>query len=158
MTTIEQIAEHLTASGLRFGRPDDERIDIGFNGDNTSYEAIITARGYLISVVAPNVALLPDDRLDEAIRLANLLNARRMAYGCFWVEPARRRLAFEVAISAPEGPSLVQVWMAMSALNAIDDFFPAFARVLWGGASAEEALSPPNPERRDEDPPFDLAV
>src|SRR4051812_34723130 len=117
MTTLDQVAAHLTVRGLRFRRHGDERIDIGFNGDNVVYEAVITVRGALVSVVAPNVAVVPAARLGEAIRLANRLNATRVALGCFWVHPTRQRLAFEVAIPAPDGPTQDQIRLGMAALS-----------------------------------------
>lgn len=157
MSIIALVAEHLTALGLRFRQLDEEAISIAFTGDNTGYEAFIRARGSLVSVIAPAVAQVPRPRLDEAIRTVNLLNATRVSYGCFWVDPARSRVAFEVTIPAPEGPSQDQVGMAMAALSQIDDSFPALARVLWAGETAEGALAAP-PSAGDEPPSLDLAV
>lgn len=162
MTSIDQIADHLTALGLRFRRRDD-RIDVGFDGDNVTYEAAITARPGLVSVLAWSIAVIPEARIDETIRLANLVNATRLSYGTFWVEPDDRRLAFEVPIPAPDGSAMDQVRMAMRVLGAIDVLYPAFARVIWGGMDARSALEcagseSPTAESGPEDPPLDIAV
>ncbi len=161
MGTIDQVAEHLTTLGLIFQRVGDdglEYIRISFNGENVPYHLRIDANDPLIVVAAPGLATVPPNRRDEVVRLANHLNATRLRLGCFFVDPTRQRLVFELPILAPEGPSRAQVQMAMAAAGAVDRYFPAFARVLWSGSSAEAALAEPAPADDGEGPSFDLAV
>ena len=159
MSTLDLIAAHLTALGLRYRSTDDGLILIEFTGTNTRYEAAIEPCGPLVRVVAPAVSMIPRGRLDETIRVVNLLNATKVVFGGFWVDPGQSRVAFELTLAAPDGPTLVQVDLAMSALTQIDACFPTLAAVIWGGMTAEEALLMPNAgQPRDEPPALDMAV
>ena len=159
MSTLAIVAEHLTALGLRFRATDDDVILIEFSGDNTVYRAVIEPRGPLVRVVAPTVSMIPRARLDETIRVANLLNARKVLFGGFRVDPDRPRVSFELAIAAPDGPTRDQVDLALSALSQIDEYFPMLAAVIWGGMTAETALlTASTSQPRDEPPALDLAV
>jgi hypothetical protein len=158
MSTIEQVAEYLTALSLRFRQPDADAIVIGFNGENTTYEATIRLRGSLVTVTAYTVAMVPRPRIAETIRVANLLNAHKVSFGCFWVDPDRTRIAFELTVAAPGGPTREQIGMAMAALSQIDDYFPIVASVIWGGRSAEAAMGIGSQDADDEPPTLDMAV
>ena len=160
MSALDLVAEHLTALGLRFRRADDQAIVIEFSGDNTPYEAVIQARGPVIAVTAHTVSMVPTARLDETIRIANLLNATRVMFGGFWVDPGRLRVTFELTIAAPDGPTRNQIDLGMAALSQIDTCFPILAAVIWGGRTAETALLGLNPhEQQDDEPPaLDIAV
>jgi hypothetical protein len=163
MNGIDRIAEHLTSGRYRFRQCKGERIDIGFDGDNTWYQAVITVRGPMVSVLVQAVIVAPRDRLEETLRLANMLNALRVPYGHFWVHPTERRLAFEVHVPVVDDVSQEQVRRSMVALGAVDYFYPLFARVIWQGMSAEEAMmsestSNAADEHPESDPPLDLAV
>ena len=103
--------------------------------------------------------MVPRPRLEEAIRVANLLNASKLMFGSFWIDPGRRRVAFEVTIAASDAPTREQVDLAMAALSQIDDCFPILAAVIWGGMTAEAALlSASTSQQQDEPPALDLAV
>ena len=161
MNTLELVAEHLTSLGLRFRTTEEEVILIEFSGDNTPYEAAIQARGPMIAVVAHTVSMVPRPRLDETIRVANLLNATKVMVGGFWVDIGRLRVAFELTIVAPDGATRNQIDLAMAALSQIDDCFPILAAVIWGGKTAEAALLAPSTteQQEEEEPPaLDLAV
>ncbi len=158
MRTLERVAEHLTALGLRF-RTTDGVISIGFSGDNTPYEAVIRARGPMAWVVVPTVSMVPRPRLEETIRVVNLLNARKVVFGGFWVDTGRSRVVFELAVAATDGPTRDQVDLAMAALSQVDDCFPMLAAVIWGGTTAEAALlATGRGQPGDEPPPLDMAV
>jgi len=159
VNTLERVAEHLTALGLRFRTTDDGMLLIDFAGDNTLYQAAIESRGPMVWVVAPTVSMIPRPRLEETIRVANLLNARKVMFGGFSVDPGHLRVSFELAIAAPDGPTRDQIDLAMSALSQIDEFFPMLAAVIWGGMTAETALLAASASLpRDEPPALDLAV
>jgi hypothetical protein len=156
---IRQVAEHLAAIGYRF-RIEDGIIRAGFVGEAIAYELVIAARRPLIHVVTPRVARVPAARVDEVIRLANLVNAR-LLLGHFSVDD-ERDLRHEVTVLAPGGPSLEQVGIALEARVAIDGFSPAFMRVIWGGLRAAAALAeldgadgaiPPGGEEAEDDGP-----
>jgi hypothetical protein len=138
MNSIDRVANHLATLQLRYDRLDDTHIGIAFSGQHLSYRALIFVNGPLVTLTAPRITSIPDARLTEVLRLANLLNATRIRLGAFWIDPDHD-LGFELAILAPDEPTLEQVGFAMAALGVIDDFYPAFARVLWAGASAETA-------------------
>jgi hypothetical protein len=163
MNGIDRVAEHLTAGRYRFRQFKGERIDIGFDGDNTWYQAVITVRGPMVSVLVQAVIVAPLDRVEETVRLSNMLNALRVPYGYFWVHPTERRLAFEVHVPAVDDVSQEQVRRSIVALGAVDYFYPLFVKVIWQGMSAEEAmldeasLNATN-DRPESDPPLDLAV
>ena len=159
MSTLAVVAEHLTALGLRYRTTGDGVILIGFSGRNTPYEAAIEPRGPLLRVVAPTVSMIPWPRLEETIRVANLLNATKVVLGAFWVDPDRSRVSFELVSMAPDGPTRDQVDLAMSALSQIDECFPVLAAVIWGGSTAEAALLAAGASLPREEPPaLDLAV
>lgn len=159
MRMLDRVAEHLTALGLRFRTTDDGVILIGFSGDNTPYEAAIEARGPMVWVVVPTVSMVPRPRLEETIRVVNLLNARKVVFGGFWVDTGRSRVAFELAVVATDGPTRDQVDLAMAALSQIDEGFPTLAAVIWGGKTAETALLATSMGQPGDEPPaLDLAV
>jgi hypothetical protein len=165
MNTIDMVAEHLEALNLRFRRyENDELIDVSFNGENTVYVGSIRVRGSLVTVIAYNVLVVPRARLDETIRVVNLLNSQRVGFGAFWVDVNRLRVCFEMPVAAPDGVTQEQISMAMSALSQIDDYYPVLGAVIWGGQTAEDAMSPPamieSAQQTDEDadPPLDMAV
>jgi hypothetical protein len=167
MNTIDMVAEHLEALNLRFRRfEDDDLIDISFTGDNTVYVGSIRVRGSLVTVYAYNVLVVPRARLEETIRVVNLLNSQRVGFGAFWVDVNRLRVCFEMPIAAPDGVTREQISMAMSALSQIDDYYPVLGAVIWGSQTAEEAMNPPVSAEppvildQDEDtnPPLDMAV
>lgn len=164
MNTIELVAEHLEALNLRFRHiEEDNLIDISFSGENTVYAGTIRVRGALVTVISHNVLVVPQARLDETIRVANLLNSTRVGLGAFWVDVKRLRVSYELPVLAPDGLTQEQVSMAMSALGQIDEYFPVFGAVVWGGQTAVSAMRGPAPEAsapvaEDEDPPLDMAV
>ena len=159
MSTLDLVAAHLTALGLRYRATDDGVMLIEFTGGNTLYEAAIEPRGPLVRVVVPTVSMIPGPRLDETIRVVNLLNGAKVVFGGFWVDPGRSRVSFELALAAPDGPTLDQVDFAMSALTQIDACYPILAAVIWGGMTAETALLVASArEPRDEPPALDLAI
>lgn len=158
MSTLDAVAEHLTALGLRY-RMTDGVIWVGFSGTNTLYEAAIEPRGPLVWIVAPTVSMIPRPRVEEAIRVANLLNGTKVMLGSFRVDSGRSRVSFELAITSPDGPTRDQVDLAMSALSQIDACFPILAAVIWGGMTADAALLAAGASRpQDEPPALDLAV
>jgi hypothetical protein len=158
MSELDQVATHLQTLGLHFEQLGQERIALELVGDNARFQIFILAQDGIVSFVAPGLAIMPEHRVDDAIRLANLLNARRLQLGWFWVEPSQRRLAFEVPVQAPDGVSLEQVRRALSALRAMDFFYPAFARTVWGGMSPLAALGESDPDDRDDGPTVRLVV
>jgi hypothetical protein len=159
MSALEVVAEHLTALGLRFRRTEDQDILIEFSGDNTPYTAVIQARGPIVAVTAYTVSMVPSPRLDETIRVANMLNATRVMFGGFWVDAGRMRVAFELSIAAPDGPTRSQIDLGMAALSQIDTCFPILAAVIWGGKTAEVALLAASTNEQQEEPPaLDMAV
>jgi hypothetical protein len=159
VSTLDRIAAHLTALGLRYRATDDGLILIAFTGFNTRYEAAIEACGPLVRVVSPAVSMIPGARLDETIRVVNLVNATRVMFGGFWVDPGQARVAFELALAVPDGPTVDQVDLAMSALTQIDACFPILASVIWGGMTAERALLSAGARQPPDEPPaLDVAV
>jgi len=79
-------------------------------------------------------------------------------FGGFWVDPGRSRVCFELAITAPDGPTRDQVDLAISALTQIDASVPILAAVIWGGMTAEAALPAAESTGQDEPLALDMAV
>jgi hypothetical protein len=125
---------------------------LGFTGDNTSYEVQLTGHGPLVSLLAMTSLVVPERRVDEAVRLVNWLNATRLRWGCFWIHPKSRHLAFELAIVAPDELSQDQIALALGAVP-FDRFYPAIAKVIWANCSVAEAL-----DEAANDDSTDLAV
>lgn len=149
MGDIAPVAAHLAALGLRHQQLDDETVMLGFSAEQTDYEVWLTRVGPLVALVATNAAVVPAARLDEAVRLANRINTTRLYWGGFCVHPESRRLTFELALPAPGGPSREQVALALGAV-CLNRYWPAFARVLWGGCDAAAALAADDAAEDDE--------
>lgn len=144
MNVLDQVANHLETLELKFQR-DEHRIELGFKAEQIRYDAFITGDEHLVTIVAPNIATVPDQRSGEVIRLANLLNAHYMRFGTFWVS-IDGRLGFELQLLPFGGLSQQHIMAAMAALSAVDVFFPAFAQVSWAGKSVEDVLGQAQPE------------
>ncbi len=160
MSIIDAIDQHLADMGLRYRRLDDERIEIGFTGKNTQYSILIVSQGPWATFVTPALLQVPERRFDEMLRLANLINARRLRWGAVWVNPDYHTLGFELLLPLPELPTQEQVRIALSAVHVVDELHPAFMRLLWGGEAAEAAFdSLSQPPAADGGPSdLDLAV
>jgi hypothetical protein len=140
MSILDDVAAHLTELQLAF-RLEGERLRTGFSARNTSYEVILLGRPPLLTAVAPEIALVPESRLEEVIRMANRLNADCVRWGGFWVDTSRRRLGFELAMPALDTISRDMVLCVLAGLDAVDRFYPAFGKVMWANMSADEAFA-----------------
>jgi hypothetical protein len=164
MSTLDRIEEHLTALNLRYRRLPD-RITVGFNGANTVYEIGIHDGGSMAVLVVQGLLTISPARDAEALRLVNRLNSDRVPFGMFYITPDLHQLGFRLTLAITDGPpSQSQIDLALWAIGAVDAFFPAFARCVWGGLSAEEALADPPADPPADQPPdtdrpdLDLAV
>jgi hypothetical protein len=97
------------------------------------------------------------------LRLINQLNATRIDWGAFWTRPTDQQLCFDLCLPAVEPPTCDQLRIALSVQTAVDQFYPAFMRVIWGGERTGEALAalngePPTEERPQDQGDLDLAV
>ncbi|MBI3980136.1 MAG: YbjN domain-containing protein [Chloroflexi bacterium] len=155
MNNIEHVSDCLKSLGVEHAVVGPDRIEAGFVGEHTHYEVVIHLNGPVILIVAPKIVRVPENRLTETIKLANWLNANRLMLGAFWVQPEYRFLAFEYGLAAPEAVGPAHLGLALAALSAINAFFPAFARVIWSGAAAHEAVDPAAPAAPQRDEPDD---
>ena len=138
---IESVADHLNSLDLRFQMTRDGLgIDICFRGENTTYEARIAVLDGLLSIRSASILLLPCERRAVAVALVNRINAERLRWGAFWVDPHVGDLIFELASPVADELAVEQVAASVAAIGAIDVFFPAFAKVAWAGCSDAEAL------------------
>jgi hypothetical protein len=89
------------------------------------------------------VVTVPERRLSEVVQLANRLNARVIHWGAFWVDVDGRELAFQLDLPVLTSDALTSdmVRLVLRAIDAVPHFYPAFARVIWTGASASTALT-----------------
>lgn len=140
MNDISHVIRLLDEMELRYQQQDERSVSLSFSGTHTSYDLFMIWLGPLLSVMATADARLPAECLDEAIRLANHLNAERIAWGAFWVRPDQRVLGFELAMPCRAGISRDDLEMAFSAIP-LSHFWPAFARVAWAGLDARQALA-----------------
>lgn len=140
MNSLDLIEQVLRENQIPYLRPTADRILTGSGGRHTEVEISILAQDPLVSLVARSLASVRPSRRDEAVRLANLLNATCLRWGAFWISPDNH-LAFELAVIAPaDGLQAEQFAAGFQTLVTLDQYFPAFAAVLWGEASAEAAL------------------
>jgi hypothetical protein len=139
MNDITQVTRLLDEMELRYQQQGERSVALSFSGKHTSYDLFVVCLGPLLSVMATADSRLPAGCLDEAIRLANHLNAERIAWGAFWVRPEQRALGFELALPCRAGVSREDLEMAFSAIP-LNHFWPAFARVAWAGLDARQAL------------------
>ena len=139
MRDIRDIFCHLDELGLRYEQQDERSVALSFSGKHVSYDVFIIWLGPVLSIIATAEGRLPEACLDEAIRLANALNAQRIAWGAFWVRPDQRALGFELAMPCRAGISREDLELAFGAVP-LNHFWPAFARVAWAGLDAQQAL------------------
>ena len=158
METTDRIAGYLTRLELRYQRLAEEGFQLGFSGKHSAYSVLIDARPPLLRFFAPDVLLVPPSRLDEALRLVNTVNAVHLRAGAFWVRPSDGGLSFELVLPSPAEATFEQVGGALALVtSAVDTFFPAIARVVWGGLGATAALLDRGDALTDDDG-LDIAV
>jgi hypothetical protein len=118
-------------------------------------DLLVIPQSHVISVaaaVAPMLLKASTDRLTELLKLANYLNAQRVTWGAFWLQPGDGTLWFELAVPTSEGLRAADLQAGISAAVQTADFYvPHFARVLWAGASAESVYVWSEPDDDDED-------
>jgi hypothetical protein len=150
MKDVSGLLPLLDSMGLKYQQLDELCVRMGFTAPHTSYEVLLIAGGPLLSLAATAESRLPAGRMDEAVKLANLLNATRIRWGAFWVHPERRNLGFELALPSLNGVTREELGMALGAI-ALNAFWPAFARVAWAGLDAAAALDASAKEIAEDD-------
>jgi hypothetical protein len=126
MNDITPVLLLLDAMSLRYEQVDVRCVRLGFNGEHISFEVLLIAEKPLLSLVAIAEPRIPAARVDEAIRLANRINAQAMRLGMLWIHPEKRTLGFEVALPTVAGvsPEALDLVLGTIPLNV---FWPAFA-------------------------------
>ena len=140
MSLIDRIVTILTDEGARFQTYDDAVV-LGFTGRSTRFTVEIVPRDPLIRFVVTVEAVVPEARRAETLALANILNARRVPWGAFWLDPRDGALAFELALPVLGDLDPETLRFALAATATLDAFWPAFGRVIWANEGAESALA-----------------
>src|ERR1700730_15581153 len=114
MSSIDEVANQLEGLGLRFRRESADCIRIGFADQNVSYEALILDQTPLITIVVPQLAIVPERRIPEMIAAVNELNASYVRWGTFWVHPRDHYLGFELGLPLSSDVTRPQVVCALA--------------------------------------------
>jgi hypothetical protein len=146
MSDIVPVVRLLDEIGLRYRQPDAHHAHLSFRGNQVDFDVLLIGLGPLLSLVAYAEPQLPASRVDEAIRLANALNAAHLRWGALWIQPEQRKLAFEVALPVGAGVTREALELALGAVP-FTRCWPAFAQVAWTGATAADALRAWSDER-----------
>ncbi len=140
---MDVVEDMLSAEGYAYTREGAEEIRFAAPGSWCDYQLWFTPapEAECLHLCLTFDARLPANRRAEATQLLALVN-ERAAIGHFdlWAEDGT--VAWRHAVLTVDLPSVDSLAMLVSlAIAAAERFYPAFNTLLWGGKSADEAVS-----------------
>ena len=141
---------------LKYGETDGTALYVATKARNSgTIEMLVMTRSPGVILVAPVASMLlavAPEQVTDVLRLVNHLNAHRVPWGAFWVNPDLGWLWFQLAVPAIDGLRANDLLTGVSILaHTVDEFTPCFASLLWDGPTLQAAAAQNEPEASDEE-------
>jgi hypothetical protein len=144
-TALDVIEELVIANNWICDRLSESEIAVqipGRWGDHNFYCSLCDVLDAMLCTVALDVRV-PADRLTEINLLLGLINERIwLGHFCAWREENLLAFRHALPLRGTLGPSVEQIEdVISSAVEECDRFYPAIQYVIWGGKTAQDALT-----------------
>ena len=141
---IEMIEQLAYSADLEAQRVDDTEVHVSLSGSwrDISLWFSWRAEAQVLQIGAPLEMKVPNGRKNDVLALLALVN-ERLWIGHFdlWCEDGGIIYRNAAVLSEEQGMSAGQAEILLrGAMEAFEQYYPAFNYVIWGGKSASEAL------------------